>query len=246
MRPPSPTPALLAAAASLATLLAAQPTPLGAAAAFTTDFSLGRCKWSSTGRQNPYWSLTPGDQNRLESEDGAEVVVITVLDATRPISFKTEDGATISLNARVIEERESEDGALKEVSRNFFARCTQTNDVFYFGEEVDDYENGQIVGHGGAWEAGKNGALPGLIIPARFLLGERYFQEIAAADEALDRAENAAMGFNMTLAGRTWRDCVKVIETSPLEPGDKSLKVYCPGVGMVVDEEIFLTAYRRN
>lgn len=229
-------PALLAAA-----LLAAP----AAAEVFTTDFSLGRCKWSASGRQNPYFSLDPGDQNTLESEEGDEVV-ITVLDATRSIQFTTGNGKTISLTARVVEERESEGGELKEVSRNFFARCIQTNDVFYFGEEVDNYDDGQLVDHHGAWEAGKNGALPGLIIPARFLLGERYFQEIAEQDEALDRAENVAMGFNMRLAGKTWRDCVKVIETSPLEPGDKSLKVYCPGVGMVVDEEISLTDFVRN
>ncbi|HWM94151.1 MAG TPA: hypothetical protein VN493_25565 [Thermoanaerobaculia bacterium] len=63
------------------------------------------------------------------------------------------------------------------VSRNWYSRCRQTHDVFYFGEEVDIYEDGQIVRHEGAWEAGKNGSQPG-IIPARFLLGARDYQEL--------------------------------------------------------------------
>ena len=55
----------------------------------------------------------------------------------------------------MVEERETEDGELVEVSRNFFAICEETNSVFYFGEEVDDDEDGEIVGHEGAWLAGE-------------------------------------------------------------------------------------------
>ena len=56
---------------------------------------------------------------------------------------------------RVVEERESEDGELKEVSRNFFAFCKKTGNLFYFGEEVDDYDSeGNVVSHSGGWRAG--------------------------------------------------------------------------------------------
>jgi hypothetical protein len=96
----------------------------------------------------------------------------------------------VSAIARVVEEREWQDDELVEVSRNFFARCKETGDVFYFGEEVDLYEDGEIVGHGGAWLAGRDGALPGIIMPGRFLLGSRYYQEVAP-DIALDRGENS-------------------------------------------------------
>ena len=41
-------------------------------------------------------------------------------------------------------------------------------------------EDGRIVSHEGAWRAGVDGAQPGLIMPGTFLLGSRYFQEIAA------------------------------------------------------------------
>ena len=54
---------------------------------------------------------------------------------------------------REVVEREKEDGELVEISYNYFAHCRETGDVWYFGEDVDDYEGGVIVGHGGAWRA---------------------------------------------------------------------------------------------
>lgn len=224
------------------------PAAAGAQDEFTNNFSIEQCKFEPNGRQNPYFSLNPGDQLTLEGEDDGEElkVEITVENQTRPITFKTPNGATMSILARVVVEREWIDGELVEVSRNWFSRCRQTNDVFYFGEAVDIYENGQVVSHDGAWEAGVNGSQPGIIIPARFLLGSRYYQE-QAAGIALDRADHVAMGLSFRGAGKTFRNCVAVEETSPLDgPGHVSEKVYCPGVGLVRDNEAVLTDYRRD
>jgi hypothetical protein len=80
-------------------------------------------------------------------------VVITVLDETKRIG---------SIETRVVEEREEEDGQLKEVSRNFFAVCKEHGDVFYFGEEVDDYKGGKIVNHSGAWRADEKNSRAGI------------------------------------------------------------------------------------
>ena len=55
------------------------------------------------------------------------------------------------IETRVVEEREYEDGKLVEISLNFFAMANETGDVFYFGEDVDDYADGEVVGHGGQW-----------------------------------------------------------------------------------------------
>jgi hypothetical protein len=220
--------------------------PAARAAQFTTDFDIERCKFLPSGRDNPYFSLHPGDQLTLEGDDDGEAVKvqITVTAGTKSITFRSVDGVNVTVLARVVEEREWKDGELVEVSRNWFSRCKQTNDVFYFGEEVDFYAGGVVVGHGGEWQAGVDGAQPGIIIPARFLLGSRYFQEQAA--EAMDRAEHVAQGFSVHAAGRSFRDCVGVVETSPLEPGHESEKVYCPGVGLVVDSDAELTGYHRN
>ena len=76
--------------------------------------------------------------------------------------------------------------------------------------------------------------------------GARYFQEQAPSGEALDRAEHVAMNFTVRAAGKTFRDCVQVSETSPLEPGHESIKVYCPGLGLVKDNEVVLTEFERD
>ena len=90
---------------------------------------------------------------------------------------------------RVVEEREWINGDLYEVSLNFYALCQTTGDVYYFGEEVDIYEDSVIINHEGAWLAGEDGAQPGIIMPGSILIGVRYMQEIAVEDDALDREE---------------------------------------------------------
>ena len=189
---------------------------------WTRSFDIEKRTFSTTGR-NPFFILEPGYQLTLKKN--TDKVVITVLKDTKVV-----DG----IKTRVVEEREWEDGELVEVSRNFFAVCDQTNDVFYFGEEVDDYEDGEIVGHGGAWQAGQKGAAAGIIMPGTFLLGSRYYQEIAEGI-AMDRAENTAMGLTISTPAGRLENCVKVVETSPMESG-QSVKLYAPGIGIVDDD----------
>ena len=114
--------------------------------------------------------MEPGFQ--LVLEGGNEKVTITVLDET----IKVDDVLT-----RIVEEREWKNGNLVEVSRNFFAIDEATKDVFYFGEEVDDYKDGEIVNHGGAWLAGQGDAEPGMMMPGQLSVGQKYYQEIAPA-----------------------------------------------------------------
>jgi hypothetical protein len=78
-----------------------------------------------------------------------------------------------------------------------------------------------------------------MIMPGTFLLGSRYFQE-QAPDVAMDRAEHVEMGLQVNTQAGTFDGCVKVLETTPLEPGAESEKIYCPGVGLVVDDVVQL------
>ena len=154
-------------------------------------------------------------------------------------------GRLRTVRTAVVEERELEGGELKEISRNFFALCRGTNDLYYFGEEVDIYEDGEVVSHAGAWRAGEDGAQPGILMPGTFLLGSRYFQE-RAPGAALDRAEHTAEGLEVETEAGTFHDCVEVTETTPLEPGSESVKVYCPGVGLVFDNDLALVEIRED
>ena len=222
--------------ACFAALLLAAPWPAaGAADDFTDRFDIEGCTFSDSG-ENRYFSLVPGHRIVLQGvEDGGTVrVQIMVLHTRLRIDYTGHDGVRRNVRTRVVEEREWVDDEIVEVSRNFFARCAETNDVYYFGEDVDIYEDGRIVSHEGAWRAGVDGAQPGLIMPGTFLLGSRYFQEVAP-DVALDRAEHVAMGLAVEVPAGAFEDCVEIHETSPLDSGARSVKVYCPEVGLVDD-----------
>lgn len=234
--------------------LAASLMPLTALAEeFTDEFPIADCEFETNEFEaeeaNRYFTLKPGRELHYnnyacasEGEcDEVEELVITVLNRTRNITFEA-DGKKKTVTTRVVRERETANGELVEISRNFFAECDDTQDVYYFGENVNIYEDGKIVSHDGAWLAGKNGAKPGIIFPGgAFLLGARYFQEVAPGI-ALDRAEHVDMDLEVEVPAGNFEDCVFIEETSPLEPGDISEKTYCPGTGMVFDNELELTA----
>ncbi|MFH1010383.1 MAG: hypothetical protein V1784_04010 [bacterium] len=202
--------------------------------AWTDSFNLGECNFSSIGK-NPYFVLEPGYQLILEGveDDDSIKLVISVLEQTEKVG---------DIETRIVEERETVNDTLVEISRNFFAICIQTNSVFYFGEDVDIYEGGEIVSHDGAWKAGAENAKAGLMIPGIVLLGARYYQEMAP-DVAMDRAEIVSdREILQTPAGR-FENCLKTEETTPLEPGVKEYKCYAPGIGLIKDGDLLLTKY---
>ncbi len=212
---------------------------------FTADFRLEDCQFKTIGA-NPYFILEPGYRLTLESEENGETtrLVITVLNKTQKVILP----GIGEVNTRVVEERETVDGELVEVSKNFLAICEKTNNVVYFGEDVKIFNEDGSISHAGGWRAGRpdgNGlAEPGVLMPGSFLLGSRYFQEIADGI-AMDRAENVEMGLVVTVPAGTFGQCVRVRETTPLEPGAESHKVYCPGVGLVMDDVLQLVDFGR-
>ncbi|MBN1362390.1 MAG: hypothetical protein JW993_17475 [Sedimentisphaerales bacterium] len=196
---------------------------------WTQDFGIEKRTLSAAG-EGRYFVLKPGFQ--LVLEGGGEKIVITVLNETERVG---------SITTRVVEERETQDGRLTEVSRNYFAIDPATGDVFYFGEAVDEYENGQVVSHGGAWRADEPGCKPGLLVPGRPVGGDRYYQEIAPG-KAMDPAESVSVTATLRTPAGLFTDCLKTEETSALKAG-KSLKTYAPGIGLIQDEDLLLTSY---
>jgi hypothetical protein len=205
-----------------------------AARRWTEKFHVADCVWSATGR-NEYFVLEPGYQQFFEGREGKEAVqlVITVLAETRQV-----DG----VETRIVEERETRNGQLAEVSRNYFAFCSRTNDAFYFGEDVDMYKDGKISSHEGSWLAGINGSHAGLFMPGRPLVGARFYQELAPK-VAMDRSEVISDTEALMTPAGALTNCVKTEETTPLEPHAIDYKTYAPGVGLVRDGELLLTKY---
>jgi hypothetical protein len=215
---------LLLAAAALATL-----SPASQGASWQEEFGIASCNLLSTGR-NEYFILEPGFQ--LVLEGGGEKLQITVLDET-----KTVAGVT----TRVVEEKEWKKGKLYEISRNYFAVCEQTKDVFYFGEEVNIYEDDKVK-HDGSWLAGVNGNRAGLMMPGAPKLKMRYYQEIAPG-VAMDRAEIVSLSETCKTPAGTFTGCLKIREGSALELFAKEYKYYAPGIGLVRSEDLRLVKY---
>ena len=195
------------------------------------------CNLSTTGT-NPYFILQPGYQLVFAGvEDGEPLnVTVTVSNETKVVG----DG----IATRVVEERtvNSETNDLKEITKDYFAICDKSNSVFYFGEDVNNYEDGKLVDQEGSWLHGSDNARAGLIMPGTVLLGSRYYQEIAP-DVALDKAETVSMNETVNVPAGSFRDVIKMIETSDLEPGIQEDNLHAYGIGQVMDNKLELVNY---
>jgi hypothetical protein len=195
---------------------------------FQDTFNVEKASLGDKG-SNTYMILQPGF--KLIFADGRDTLTITVLDETKMV-----DG----VKTRIIEERETKGGRLEEVSRNYFAIDKTTGDIYYFGEDVNMYdENGKVTSHEGSWLSGVNNAKFGLIMPGKPTVGSQYYQE-AAPKVALDRAEVAGIGETVKVPAGTFTNCLKTKESSGLESGVEE-KLFAPGVGLLKDGDFELT-----
>jgi hypothetical protein len=209
------------------------PSVIAGSPAFTDSFETDKAHFASTGR-NRFFVMEPGYQLVLEGKDKGKAIVltITVLNETKLV-----DG----VETRVIEEKETANGQVAEISRNYFAISTNTSDVFYFGEDVDIYKDGKVAGHEGAWLSGVNGGRFGMMVPGTPLLGARYQQEVAPK-VAMDRAEVVSLTETLQTPAGKFEKCLKTEESSALESG-KEHKIYAPGIGLICDGSLKLTKY---
>ena len=201
---------------------------------WTSTFQVAQSDFQSRGK-NPYFILEPGYFLLLKGREGNTLVQleITVLDQTMTI-----DG----IPTRIVEEKETHNGQLVEVSRNYYALDKRTNSVWYFGEDVDIYRDGKIVSHEGSWHSGKKGAHFGLMMPGLPLVGAGYYQEIAEG-VAMDRAEIVSVTEKIQVPAGEFANCLRTEETMPLEPGVKEYKIYAPNIGLVKDGKLTLVKY---
>ncbi len=136
------------------------------------------------------------------------------------------DGVTVA----TWEERAYEDGELVEVALDYFAQDSAGN-VWYFGEHVDNYEDGVVVNNDGQWFSGEGDNKAGVIMPAHPQVGETYQQENAPG-VAEDMIDILSVTDSVTTPAGTYTNCVKTRDYTPLEPGLEEFKWHCPGVGL--------------
>ena len=178
-----------------------------------------------TARPNPLFPLVPGTTYNLRAAtpEGIETVEFAVTRKTRTILGVTtiEVRDIVKLNGSVIED-----------TLDWFAQDRSGN-IWYFGENVVDYESGLAISLAGSWEAGVAGAKAGIIMFAKPVVGKFYRQELLLG-EAEDAAEVLALNETVTVSAGTYTKCLKTEDFSPLSPDVTEIKYYAPGIGNVL------------
>ena len=132
----------------------------------------------------------------------------------------------------VMDVKEFEDGALVEHTLDYFAQ-RDDGSVWYFGERVDDYEDGKLVGHDGQWLAGRNGEAGAVHAGRRSRRPD--LRAGTGPGVAEDRSTVVAMGRTVKTPAGTFRNCIKTRDVAPLDKKTES-KFYCRGVGLVREQ----------
>ncbi|NIR35097.1 MAG: hypothetical protein GWN79_02270 [Actinobacteria bacterium] len=178
---------------------------------------------------NPYLPLLPGTRWVYEGiEDGEiERIEVEVTDERREV---------MGISAIVVRDTVYEDGELIEDTYDWFAQDVDGN-VWYLGEDSREYEDGELLGTEGSWEAGVDGALPGIVMLATPAVGDAYRQEYYE-DEAEDLGEVHQLGVSETVPAGSFDDIVVIREWNPLEPDVVEDKYHAPGVGVILEVKV--------
>lgn len=178
---------------------------------------------------NPYFPLKPGTAFIYEGEEEGTTIDVVV--------YITNDTKEImGVNTTVVRETECEDGELVEDTYDWFAQDMEGN-VWYFGENTQEYEDGEVVSTTGSWEAGVDGAKPGIIMQADPQIGDIYRQEYYEG-EAEDMAMVISLEENVTVPYGSFENCLVIREWTPLEPGIEENKYYATDIGLLLERTV--------
>jgi hypothetical protein len=172
---------------------------------------------------NPYMPLVPG--TALTYKGAGEMNVFNVTDRTREV---------MGVTTMVVRDRAFAGGELVEDTEDWFAQDSVGN-VWYFGEATAECDGHRIVSHHGAWEAGVDGAQPGIVMLANPEIGAYYRQEFLRG-EAEDVARVVRLDSTITSALGTYPNVLITEDFTRLEPAIVEHKKYAPGVGLVEEQ----------
>ena len=174
---------------------------------------------------NPYFPLMPGTTFVYEGQtaQGFEHDEFAVTHHTRVI---------LGVRCLEVHDTVTTDGQLTEDTLDWFAQDRDGN-VWYFGENTHELENGLITTIDGTFMAGVNGDKPGIVMKAHPVIGDFYRQEFSL-NNAEDFAETRSLTASVTVPAGTFHRCLKSRETTPLETDLLEYKFYAPDVGNVL------------
>ena len=179
---------------------------------------------------NPYFPLTPGTTYiyRGQTEGVPTRNVTTVTSDTKVI---------LGVTTIVVHDQAYESGVLVEDTYDWYAQ-DEAGNVWYFGEDTKELDaNGNVISTEGSWEAGVNGAEPGIIMEANPKKGDKYQQEFSAG-VAEDMAQVIGFEDSFCVQYGCFENVLVTKEWTPLEHGVVENKYYAPGVGFIYGEMV--------
>lgn len=182
-------------------------------------------------RGNPWFPLVPGTVTRYRGTDDGERFRerVVVTSRTRKVQ-----GISATVVRDVVRRA---DGSVAERTHDWYAADDEGN-VWYFGEATATFDDeGAVESREGSWEAGVDGAVAGIIMPADPGPTDAYRQELDRG-HAEDQAWIVQRGATTTVPYGTLHDVVRTFEWSRLEKDVISTKLYAPGVGIVREQDV--------
>jgi hypothetical protein len=164
------------------------------------------------------------------------------------IELTVTSDTKVIMGVRCIVVRDIVTGALEERTSDWYAQDASGN-VWYFGEDTKEYKNGLVTSTAGSWEAGVDGALPGIIMLAHPAQGDAYRQEYrptVAEDVAMVKQLNATAN----VPAGNYSNVLVTNDRDLLDLTKDEDKYFAPGVGTVKltglvnghREEVWLTS----
>jgi hypothetical protein len=178
---------------------------------------------------NPYWPMSVGSRwvyRETDTSGARQKVVVEVTNRTKSIANGVE--------ARVVRDTVTENGEPVEITDDWYAQDAEGN-IWYLGEATAEYRNGEVVTREGSFEAGVDGAEPGIIMPANPEPGMEYRQEYLKG-EAEDEAAVVTVGAERVEVpyGYFDSDLLMTRDLVPLEPKVQEFKLFAPGIGLLL------------
>lgn len=219
---------LLRRAAVPAVLTGLAIAPLASPAAATARSAPDPDRFSTT-IDNPYFPLEPGTRMvyRESGEEGPGREVMRVTHRTKLVQ---------GVETVVVRDKAYIRGELVEDTRDWYAQDRRGN-VWYFGENTKDYENGRVVGTEGSWKAGRDGARAGIFMEAHPKVGDTYYQEFSPG-VAEDQATVLSLDASASVPYGSFQNVLKTKDFTRLEPNVVERKFYARGVGSVLEKSV--------
>jgi hypothetical protein len=173
---------------------------------------------------NKYFPLVPGTTLHYRGiRDGVPTAhTFTVTHDTKIV---------MGVHCAVIKDVVTQNQSLVEKTTDWYSQDAAGN-VWYFGEDTAEYQNGVVTNTAGTWEAGVDKAQPGIVMPAVPRVGDAFRQEYRPG-VAMDQGRILSVNATTHVPGGTYQHLVVSLDKNPLDPSKRERKWYAPGVGFV-------------